>query len=65
MLAYSLLKHGIANSALGTVISQASSLRNGVKRSFRETIQNLRSWALNSEHRNIDQLMQEIDVLFV
>ena len=65
MLAYCLLKLGIADSALRTVISRASSLRNDVKRSFRETVQNLLSWALSSEHRNIDQLMQEIEVLFV
>lgn len=65
MLAYSLLKLGVADSALGTVISRASSLRNDVKRSFRESVQNLLSWALTSERRNIDQLMQEIDVLFV
>ena len=65
MLAYSLLKLGVVDSALGTVISRASSLRNDVKRSFRESVQNLLSWALSSERRNIDQLMQEIDVLFV
>jgi hypothetical protein len=47
------------------VISRASSLRNDVKRSFRESVQNLLSWALSSERRNIDQLMQEIDVLFI
>ena len=59
------LKAGVADSALGTVISRATSLRNDVKRSFRESVQNLLSWALSSERRNIDQLMQEIDVLFV
>ena len=65
LLAYILLKLGVADSALGTVISRASSLRNDVKRSFRESVQNLLSWALSSERRDIDQLMQEIDVLFV
>ncbi|SEP10885.1 hypothetical protein SAMN04487948_11474 [Halogranum amylolyticum] len=65
MLAYSLLKLGIADSAPGTVVSRASSLRNDVKRSFRESVQNLLAWTLDSEHRNIDQLMQEIEALFV
>jgi hypothetical protein len=65
MLDYSLPKLGIADNALGTVISRASSFRNDVKRSFRETIQNLLSWALSSENRNIDQLIQGIEVLFV
>lgn len=65
MLAYSLLKFGAAHSALGTLLAHASSLRNDVKRSFRESIQNLLSWALNSSNRSIDELMDQIDGMFV
>ena len=65
MLAYSLLKFGAAHSALGTILGHASSLRNDVKRSFRESVQNLLSWALTSPDRSIDELMQQIDGMFV
>ena len=65
MLAYSLVKLGAANSALGTILARASSLRNEVKRSFRESVQNLLSWAINSPQRSIDQLMHQIEGIFV
>ena len=65
MLAYSLLKFGTATSALGTILARATSLRNDVKRSFRESIQNLLSWALNSPNRSIDELMHQIEGMFV
>ncbi|WP_114579297.1 IS701 family transposase [Saliphagus sp. LR7] len=65
MLAYSLLKFGAAHSALGTILGHASSLRNDVKRSFRESVQNLLSWALTSPDRSIDELMDQIDGMFV
>jgi len=57
MLAYSLLKFGAAHSAPGTLLAHAISLRNDVKRSFCESIQNLHSWALNHPDRSIDELM--------
>ncbi len=65
MLAYSLLKLGAADSALGTILGHASSLCNDVKRSFRESVQNLLSWALNSPDRSTDELMHQIDGMFV
>ncbi|NKE37538.1 IS701 family transposase [Natronococcus sp. JC468] len=65
MLAYSLLKLGVAQSALGTVLSRATSLRADLKLSFREAIQNLLSWALSSPSRSIDDLMHEVDDLFI
>ncbi|QSG08231.1 IS4 transposase [Halapricum desulfuricans] len=65
MLAYSLLKFGAAHSAFGTILGHASSLRNDVKRSFRESVQNLLSWALTSPNRSIDGLMQQINGMFV
>ncbi|SDY31295.1 SRSO17 transposase [Halobellus clavatus] len=65
MLAYSLLKFSAAHSALGTLLAHASSLRNDVKRSFRESVQNLLSWALNSPDRSIDELMHQTDGMFV
>lgn len=65
MLAYSLLKLGAARSALGTILARATSLRNDIKRSFRESVENLLSWALNSPNRSTDELMQEIEGIFV
>ena len=65
MLAYSLLKLGVAQSALGTVISRATSLRTDLKLSFREAVQNLLSWALSCPNRSIDDLMHEVEDLFI
>ena len=65
MLAYSLLKLGAAHSALGTILGHAASLRADIKRSFREGVENLLSWALNSPNRSTDELMQEIEGIFV
>ncbi|MFP8957648.1 IS701 family transposase [Natrialbaceae archaeon A-CW3] len=65
MLAYSLLKLGTAHSALGTILERATSLRNDIKRSFRESVENLLSWALNSPNRSTDELMHQIEGMFV
>ena len=65
MLAYSLLKLGAADSALGTILAHATSVRTGIKRSFRESVQNLLSWALNSPDRSTDELMHQIEGMFV
>jgi len=65
MLAYSLLKLGAAHSALGTILGHAASLRADIKRSFREGVENLLSWALNSPNRSTDELMQEMEGIFV
>ena len=65
MLAYSLLKLDAADSALGTILAHVSSLRNDIKRSFRERVQNLFSWALSSPNRSTDELMHQIEGMFV
>jgi hypothetical protein len=65
MLAYSLLKLDAAHSALGTILGRATSLRNDIKRSFREGVENLFSWALNSPSRRTDELMHETEGIFV
>ena len=65
MLAYSLLKFGAASSALGTLLGHASSLRTDIKRSFRESVENLLSWALSNPTRSTDELMHQIDGMFV
>lgn len=65
MLAYSLLKLGVAQSALGTVLSRVTSLRADLKLSFREAVQNLLLWALSSPNRSIDDLMDEVEDLFI
>jgi SRSO17 transposase len=65
MLAYSLLKLGAAHSALGTILGRATSLRNDIKRSFRESVENLLFWALNRPNRSTDELMHEIEGIFV
>ncbi|WP_114579166.1 IS701 family transposase [Saliphagus sp. LR7] len=65
MLAYSLLKLGTAHSALGTILARSTSLRSEIKRSFRESVENLLSWALATPSRSTDELMQEIEGIFV
>ena len=65
MLAYSLLKVGAADSALGTILARATSLRADIKRSFRESVENLLSWALSNPTRSTDELMDQIDGMFV
>lgn len=57
MLAYSLLKLVAAHSALGTMLDRATSLRTDTNRSFRESVENLLSWALNNRNRSTDELM--------
>lgn len=65
MLAYSLVKFGAAHSTLGSLLAHASSLRNDVRRSFRESVQTFLSWALSSPNRSIDEIMHQIDGMFV
>ncbi|MFC4248777.1 hypothetical protein ACFOZ7_17915, partial [Natribaculum luteum] len=54
-----------AHSALGTILERATSLRNDIKRSFRESVENLLSWALNSPNRSTDELMHQIEGMVV
>lgn len=59
------IKLGATDSALGTILARATSLRNDIKQSFCESIESLLSWALNSPNRSADELMQEIEGIFV
>lgn len=50
---------------VGSHLSHEISLRTDVKRSFRENVQNLLSWALTSPDRSTDELMHQIGGMFV
>jgi hypothetical protein len=65
MVAYSALRLGVADSALGTVLSQTTSLCNDLKHSLREAVQNLLSWTLNDAEQGVDGLMEEIEGVFI
>jgi SRSO17 transposase len=65
MLAYSLLYLGSASSVLGTVRSTASSLRAALKHSLKEAVYKVFSWVRDNRDRDIDDLMQQIDHLFI
>jgi hypothetical protein len=65
MLAYSCLRLGVADSALGTVLSQTTSLCNDLKHSLKEAVQNLLSWTLNNADQGVDGLMDELEGVFI
>ena len=65
MLAYSCLRLGVADSALGTVLSQTTSLCNDLKHSLKEAVQNLLSWTLNNADQGVDGLMDELEEVFI
>jgi hypothetical protein len=65
MVAYSALRLGVADSALGTVLSQTTSLCSDLKHSLKEAVQNLLSWALNNANQGVDGLMEELDGVFI
>ena len=65
MLAYSLLCLGPASSVLGKVRSTASSLRADLEHSLKEAVYNVFSWVRGNRDRDIDDLMQQIDHLFI
>jgi hypothetical protein len=65
MAAYSLIRLDPESSALGTVRSQASSLRANLEHSLKEAVYNLLSWVRDNDDRGVDDLMTEIDYLFV
>lgn len=64
MLAYSLLRLDPESSVSGTVRSTAS-LRSNLKYSPKEAVYNLLSWVRDNDDQAVDDLMQEIDQLFV
>ena len=65
MAAYSFLCLYPDSSVLGAVRSKASSLRANLEHSLKETVFNLLSWVRDDDKRDVDDLMQEIDHLFV
>jgi len=65
MAAYSLVRLDPDSSALGTVRSKASSLRANLEHSLKETVYNLLSWVRDNDDRGVNDLMEEIDHLFV
>ena len=65
MAAYSLVRLDPDSSALETVRSKASSLRANLEYSLKEAVYNLLSWVRNNDDRDVDDLMEEIDHLFV
>ncbi|ELZ45500.1 transposase ISHwa4 [Halorubrum distributum JCM 9100] len=65
MAAYSLIRLDPESSALGTVRSKASSLRANLEHSLKEAVYNLLSWVRDNDDRSVDDLMEEIDHLFV
>jgi murein tripeptide amidase MpaA len=65
MAAYSLVRLDPESSALGTVRSKASSLRANLEHSLKEAVYNLLSWVRDNGDRDVDDLMEEIDHLFV
>jgi hypothetical protein len=65
MLAYSALRLGVADSALGTVLSQTTSLSNDLKHLLKEAVQNLLSWTLNNAEQGIDGLMEELERVYI
>jgi FOG: Transposase len=65
MAAYSLVRLDPDSRALGTVRSKASSLRANLEHSLKEAVYNLLSWVRDNDDRSVDDLMQEIDHLFV
>ncbi len=65
MAAYSFLRLDPDSSVLGTVRSKASSLRANLEHSLKEAVYNLLSWVRDNDDRGVDDLMTEIDHLFV
>ncbi len=65
MAAYSFLRLDPDSSVLGTVRSKASSLRANLEHSLKEAVYNLLSWVRDNDEQDVDNLMQEIDHLFV
>jgi len=65
MAAYSLVRLDPDSGALGTVRSKASSLRANLEHSLKEAVYNLLSWVRDNDDRGVDDLMEEIDHLFV
>ena len=55
----------MADSALGTVLSQTTSLCNDLKHSLKEAVQNLLSWTLRNAAQGVDGLMDELEGVYI
>jgi hypothetical protein len=58
-------KQGTESSALETVRSKASSLQANLEHSLKKAVYNLLSWVRDNNDRGVNDLMNEIDHLFV
>lgn len=65
MLTYSFLRRSPDSSVLGTVRSKESLLRADLEYSLKEAVYNLLSWVRDNEDQEVDDLMQEINHLFI
>lgn len=67
MAADSLVRLDLESSGLGMVRSKASSLRTNLEHSLKvkEAVYNLFSWVRDNDDRGVDDLIEEIDHLFV
>jgi hypothetical protein len=65
MTAYSFVRLDPDSSVLGTVRSNASSLRANLEHSLKETVYDLLSWVRDNHDRGVEDLIEEIDHLFV
>ena len=65
MATYSLVRLNPDSSALGTIRSKASPLRANLEHSPKEAVYNLLSWVRDNDDCDVDDLMEEIDYLFV
>lgn len=61
MLAYRIFRLSVADSALGTALSQTTSLCNDLKHSLKESVQNLLPWTLKTADKGVDGLMEELE----
>ena len=65
MLTYSLLRLGSSSSASENLVSKTSSLRAQLEEGFKKAIYNLFSWVREQRDRGLDELMEDIDHLFL
>ena len=65
MVVYSALRLGVADSALGTVLSQTTLMCNDFKDALKEAVQNLLSWTADNAEQGVDGLMTELEGVFI
>ena len=65
MLTYSLLRLGSPSSVSDRLVSKASSLRAQLEHGLKEVIYNMFSWVREQPNRDPDELMEDIDHLFL